>query len=437
MATTAGRDRTPRQLQPVAILGGNRIPFARSNAEYIDATNQQMLSAALDGLVARFGLDGERIGEVAGGAVVKLARDHSLTREAVVDSGLSRRTPAVDIQQQCATGGQTVVHIANKIAVGQIASGIACGADTTSDPPIGFGHKLRGRLVRINAARGNADRARQLLKLRPTDLDLDIPSPAERRTGLVPGEGQALTGAAWGIGRADQDALALASHQRLAAAYDRGFQADLVSPFRGLDEDGNLRREVDAARLAKLSPCFGGPDGTMTAASSTTLTDGASAVLLADERWADARGREPLAYLVDAETAAVDYVDGPAREEGVLMAPAYAVSDLLDRNRLTLADFDLFEIHEAFASQVLSTLAAWEDPTFNRERLGRSTPLGTIDRSRLNVNGGSLATGHPFGATGGRIFAAAAKQLAERGGGRTLVSICAGSGMGVVAILER
>ncbi|WP_320670048.1 acetyl-CoA C-acetyltransferase [Patulibacter defluvii] len=426
-----------RPLRPVAILGGNRIPFARSNAEYLEATNEQMLSAALEGLIERFGLEGQRLGEVAGGAVVKLARDHSLTREAVVGSALDRRTPAFDVQQQCATGGQTVVQVANKIAVGQIASGIACGADTTSDPPIGFGRRLRGRLVRINAARSTGDRARELLRFRPTDLDLDIPSPAERRTGLPPGEGQARTGAAWGITREAQDELALASHRNLAAAYDRGFLADLVTPFRGLREDGNLRREIDPVRLAALKPCFGGPEGTMTAANSTTLTDGASAVLLADERWADEHGHEPLAWLVDAQSAAVDYVDGPVREEGVLMAPAYAVSELLERNGLALQDFDLYEIHEAFASQVLTTLAAWEDPQFNRTRLGRKVPLGPIDRSRLNVNGGSLATGHPFGATGGRIVAAAAKALTERGGGRALVSICAGSGMGVVMVLER
>ena len=425
-----------RSIRPVAILGGNRIPFARSNAQYIDATNERMLGAALAGLIDRFGLADERIGEVAGGAVVKLARDHSLTREAVVGSKLARQTPAIDIQQQCATGGQTVVHIANKIAVGQIESGIACGADTTSDPPIGFGPKLRNRLVRINAARSNSARMREIAKLRPADFDLDLPGPAERRTGLPPGDGQALTGARWGITRAAQDEIALASHRNLAAAYDRGFFADLITPFHGLDEDGNLRRDIDAARLARLKPCFGGPDGTMTAANSTTLTDGASTVLLASDEWARQRGIEPLAYLVDAQTSAVDYVDGDLRDEGVLMAPAYAVSQLLERNGLALQDFELYEIHEAFASQVLSTLAAWADPRFNRERLGRDTPLGEIDRAKLNVNGGSLATGHPFGATGGRIFASAAKELAARGGGRALISICAGSGMGVVAILE-
>ncbi|MGL4306308.1 MAG: acetyl-CoA C-acetyltransferase [Mycobacteriaceae bacterium] len=429
--------RVSRQVEPVAILGGNRIPFARSNGAYIDHTNQSMLTAALNGLVDRYNLAGQQLGEVAGGAVVKLARDHSLTRESLMDTRLSRSTPTVDVQQQCATGGQALVHIANKIAVGQIDSGVACGADTTSDPPIGFGPKLRGRLVRLNAARTNKERARELLKIRPTDLDFDVPGAGERRTGLVPGAAQAITGDRWGIGRAEQDEIALNSHLNLAAAYDRGFLADIITPFQGLAEDDNMRRNSTAEGLAKLKPCFGGRTGTMTAANSTTLTDGASSVLLATDRWAKERELPVLAYVMDTQTAAVDYLDGDPKNEGVLMAPAYAVSELLSRNNLTLQDFDYYEIHEAFASQVLSTLKAWEDADFARNRLGRDEPLGAIDRTKLNVNGGSLATGHPFGATGGRIFAAAAKQLAEKGSGRTLISICAGSGMAVTAILER
>lgn len=424
-------------LKKVAILGGNRIPFARSNGPYIDATNEQMLTAALNGLVERYALEGLRIGEVAGGAVVKLARDHSLARESLLNTKLSRATPALDIQQQCATGGQTIVHIANKIAVGQISSGIACGADTTSDPPIGLGPKIRAKLVRLNAAKSNGERAKLLASLRPWHLDFDIPSPGERRTKLAPGAAQALTGRQWGIERSAQDDLALASHLNLASSYDQDFQSDLITPFLGLNEDDNMRRTLTIEQLQKLKPCFGGPDGTMTAGNSTTLTDGASAVLMGSEEWAEQRGLPVLAYVVDAHSTAVDYFEGSERDEGVLMSPAYAVSEMLQRNGLTLQDFDFYEIHEAFASQVLSTLKAWEDPGFCKERLQRDEPLGSIDPAKLNVNGGSLATGHPFGATGGRIFAAAAKQLSLAGGGRTLISICAGSGMSVVAILER
>ncbi|GAB17390.1 putative acetyl-CoA acyltransferase, partial [Gordonia effusa NBRC 100432] len=317
----------------------------------------------------------------------------------------------------------------------QIDSGVACGADTTSDPPIGFGPRLRDRLVRINAARSTVDMAKQALRI-PLSLDFDIPSPAERRTNLTPGAAQAITGAAWGIDRVEQDNIALDSHRNLAAAYDNGFFDDLVTPFAGLAEDNNLRRDISAERLAKLKPCFGGAEGTMTAANSTTLTDGASSVLLGTEAWASKRGLTPLARIVDAQSWGVDYVDGDPKTQGVLMAPVYAVNELLSRNELTLQDFDFYEIHEAFASQVLSTLAAWNDGEFCRDHLNLDAPLGVIDRTRLNVVGGSLATGHPFGATGGRIVATVAKLLAQKGSGRALVSICAGSGMSVAMIVE-
>jgi len=425
----------PRELQNVYVLGGNRIPFARSNGVYLSETNQSMLTAALDGLVDRYRLHGVRLGEVAGGAVVKLARDHSLTRESLVDTAIDRTTPTVDVQQQCATGGQAVVHIANKIACGQIESGVACGADTTSDPPIGFGPKLRNRLVRVNAAGSLGDRLKEAAQL-PLSLDFDIPSPAERRTNLVPGAAQAVTGEAWGVGRAEQDAIALASHANLARAYDDGFFDDLVTPFAGLTADDNLRRGLTAERVASLKPCFGGPDGTMTPANSTTLTDGASSVLMGTADWADERGLTPLARVVDAQSWAVDYIDGDPKTQGVLMAPVYAVNELLRRNELNLQDFDFYEIHEAFASQVVSTLAAWADDDFCKNQLNRTRALGEIDRTRLNARGGSLATGHPFGATGGRIVATVSKLLAGQAGSRALVSICAGSGMAVTMILE-
>jgi acetyl-CoA C-acetyltransferase len=424
----------------VAVVGGNRIPFARSNTAYADASNQEMLTAAIDGLVARFGLEGERLGEVVAGAVLKHARDFNLTREAVLGSKLSAETPATDLQQACGTGLQAAIQVANKIALGQIDVGIAGGTDTTSDAPVAISDKLRKKLMKVNAARDTASRLKALGAIRPGDIGLEIPQNGEPRTRLSMGEHAALTALEWQVGREEQDELAATSHQRLAAAYDAGFLDDQVTPFRGLERDNNLRPDSSVEKLAKLKPVFGrGEAATMTAGNSTPLTDGASVVLLASEEWAAERGLPVLAYFTAYETAAVDYVHGA---EGLLMAPAYAVARMLQREGLSLQDFDYYEIHEAFASQVLSTLAAWEDPIFCKERLGLDAPLGSIDRSRLNVNGSSLAAGHPFAATGGRIVATLAKLLDQAAGtngqgGRGLISICAAGGQGVVAILEK
>jgi acetyl-CoA C-acetyltransferase len=418
----------------VAVVGGNRIPFARSNSRYAAASNQDMFTAALDGLVSRFGLQGERLGEVVGGAVLKHSRDFNLIRESVLGSRLAHDTPAYDLQQACGTGLQAVIAVANKIALGQIESGVAGGTDTTSDAPLALHEDLRRILVALNSAKSVGARLRLLTRLRPGQIVPEIPRNAEPRTGLSMGEHAALTAREWGIGREEQDELAATSHQRLAAAYDRGFFDDLVTPYLGLTRDQNLRPDSTADKLAKLKPAFGGADGTMTAGNSTPLTDGASVVLLASEEWAAERRLPVLAYLTFTETAAVDYVHGG---EGLLMAPAYAVPRMLARAGVGLADFDFYEIHEAFASQVLATLRAWEDPAFGKGKLGLDGPLGSVDRALLNVNGSSLAAGHPFAATGARIVATLAKLLAERGSGRGLISICAAGGQGVTAILER
>jgi acetyl-CoA C-acetyltransferase len=417
----------------VAVLGGTRIPFARQNGPYARASNQDMFTATLDGLAERFGLDGCAIGEVAAGGVLKQSRDFQLTRESVLGSKLAPETPAYDVQQACGTGLETTILTGNKIALGQAESAIAGGFDTTSDAPIAVNEDLREILLEINRAKSNAQRLRALTKLRPQQIVPEIPRNAEPRTGLSMGEHQAITTKEWGIEREEQDELALASHKHLAAAYESGFQDDLVIPFLGLERDQNLRPDTTLEKLAKLKPVFGGSDGTMTAGNSTPLTDGASAVLLSTEEWAAERGITAQAYLVDAETAAVDYVH---KREGLLMAPTYAVPRLLARNGITLQDFDFYEIHEAFASQVLCTLRAWEDPVYCKQRLGLDEPLGPIDRDKLNVRGGSLAAGHPFGATGGKIVAVLAKLLSERGSGRGLISICAAGGVGVTAIME-
>jgi acetyl-CoA C-acetyltransferase len=419
----------------VAVIGGNRIPFARSNSAYSDASNQDMLTATIDGLVARFGLEGERLGEVVAGAVLKHSRDFNLARESVLGSKLSPETPATDIQQACGTGLQAAIQVANKIALGQIEVGIAGGADTTSDAPVAISDKLRKKLMRVNAARDTASRLKALGAIRPGDIGIEIPQNGEPRTRLSMGEHAALTALEWQIGREEQDELAAASHHHLAEAYERGFFDDQITPFRGLERDNNLRADSSVEKLAKLKPVFGkGEAATMTAGNSTPLTDGASAVLLASEEWTEERGLPVLAYLTAYETAAVDYVHGG---EGLLMAPAYAMARMLQREGLGLQDFDFYEIHEAFASQVLATLKAWEDPVFCKERLGLDAPLGAIDRSKLNVNGSSLAAGHPFAATGGRIVNVLAKLLAEKGSGRGVISVCAAGGQGVTAILER
>ena len=427
-------------VRKVAVIGGNRIPFARSNTVYAGVSNQEMLTAALDGLVDRFGLEGETLGEFVAGAVLKHARDFNLAREVVLGSKLAPETTAYDIQQACGTGLEAAALVANKIALGKYEAGIAGGTDTTSDAPLAVNDKLRKILIDLNQASAKGDKKKMLAliaKIRPTMFAPDQPQNAEPRTGLSMGDHQAITTREWGITREAQDELAAKSHQNLAASWDEGWQDDLVTPFHGVEKDTHLRPDSTVEALAKLKPVFGkrfGDEATMTAGNSTPLSDGASAVLLASEEEAKKRGWKVQAYFVDYEVAAVDYVSGA---EGLLMAPAYAVPRMLERNGLSLQDFDFYEIHEAFAGQVLSTLAAWEDPGFCKEKLGLDAPLGSIDRSKLNVKGSSLAAAHPFAATGARIVANAAKLLDEKGSGRALISICAAGGQGVVAILEK
>jgi acetyl-CoA C-acetyltransferase len=428
----------------VAIVGSNRIPFARSNTAYAQASNQDMLAFTLQGLVDRYDLHGLRLGEVVAGAVIKHSRDINLTREALLSTTLAKQTPAYDVAQACGTGLETAILVANKIALGQIDVGVAGGVDTTSDAPIGVNERMRKILLEANRGRSTAQRVRALSKLRPGMLMKPVlPRNGEPRTGLSMGEHCELMAKRWKISREAQDELALESHLKLAAAYKRGCFNDLMTPYRGLSLDNILRADLSLDQLAALRPVFDRDAGTLTPGNSTPLTDGASAVLLASEEWAAARGLPVLAYLSYSETAAVDFFD---EQEGLLMAPVHAVPRMLERAGLTLSEFDFYEIHEAFAAQVLCTLAAWEDDEYCRTQLGLNGPLGCIDRARMNVCGGSLATGHPFAATGGRIVGTLAKMLAQaaktRGAdsGRTqrgLVSICAAGGQGVVAILER
>ncbi len=417
----------------VAIIGGVRIPFARSMGAYAQVSNQQMLTATFKALVERFGLRGELLGDVGGGAVLKHSRDFNLVRESVLDSGLDARTPAFDLQRACGTSLDTAITIGLKIAAGQIDSGIAGGVDTASDVPIVYPDAYQQLLLRSARGKSLGEKIAPWLGLRPRHFKPSFPAVVEPRTGLSMGQSCERMAQQWQISRQEQDQLAYESHRKAAAAYDEGFFQDLVVEFQGLKQDNNIRRDTTLEKLAKLKPSFH-PQGTLTAGNSTPMTDGASAVLLANEEWARARSLPIQAYLTYGKFAAVDFV----KDDGLLMAPAYAVPRMLaDAGGLRLQDFDFYEIHEAFEAQVLCTLKAWESPEFCRERLGLDQPLGPIDRAKLNVKGGSVAIGHPFAATGARIVATLAKLLVRKGSGRGLISICTAGGMGVTAILER
>ena len=423
-------------IRKVAIVGGNRIPFVRSNTSYSHASNMQMLTAALQGLVQRFDLEGERLGEVAAGAVMKHSKDFNLAREATLDSGLSPQTPAYDVQQACGTGLEAAILVANKIALGQIDSGIAGGTDTASDAPIALNEKYRPMILSLNRAKTLGQRLRALASIRPSFMAPFLPANAEPRTGLSMGQHCELMVKEWGISREEQDQLTYHSHQNLIAAYEQGFFDDLICAFNGVERDG-IMRNTPLEKLATLKPAYDRENGTLTAANSTTLTDGAATVLLASEQWAHERNLPVMAYLAHSEVAAVDFYSQGEQSEGLLMAPAYAVPRMLARAGLTLQDFDFYEIHEAFAAQALCTMKAWEDKNFCVDKLGLDGPLGSIDRTKLNVNGSSVATGHPFAATGPRIIATLAKLLEQKGSGRGLISICAAGGQGVTAIIER
>lgn len=431
---------TTQSVRRVAIIGGNRIPFARSNGVYAKASNQDMLAAALQGLVQRYHLQGQRIGELVAGAVIKHSRDFNLARETLLSSALDPRTPALDIQQACGTGMQAIITAANKIALGQIDSAIAGGVDTTSDAPIGVNEELRHILLELNRAKTLGQRLKLLTRLRLRHLSPLLPRNAEPRTGLSMGEHTELTVKEWGISREEQDDIAFNSHKNLLAAYERGFFKELITPFMGLERD-NLARSPNKEKLASLPPAFDRTSGlgSLTAGNSSALTDGAALVLLASEEWAKAHDLPVKAYLTFHKTAAVDFVQPNSQGDttGLLLAPVYAVPRMLERAGLSLQDFDFYEIHEAFAGVVAATLKAWEDDAFCQQSLGLNKALGSIDRSLLNVCGSSIATGHPFAATGGRLVATLAQLLEEKGRGRGLISICAAGGQGVVAILER
>jgi acetyl-CoA C-acetyltransferase len=420
------------QVRRVAVIGGSRIPFARSHGAYARVGNQEMLTAALKAVVDRHGLKGQRLGEVIAGAVIKHSSQWNLVRECVLGCGLAPETPGFDLQRACGTSLEAAILIANKIALGQIDCGIAGGVDTISDAPIVYSRDYQQLLLASFRGRALGEKIRPWLGLRPRHFKPVLPGVIEPRTGLSMGQSCEAMARSWSIAREEQDALAFESHRRAAAAYAEGFYSDLVIPYQGLETDNNVRPDTSLQKLARLKASFAA-DGTLTAGNSTPMTDGASAALLASEEWARARGLPVQAYLSFGKAAAVDFVGA----EGLLMAPAYAVPWMLADAGITLADFDFYEIHEAFAAQVLCTLKAWESPQFCRDRLGLPGPLGSIDRSKLNVKGGSVAMGHPFAATGTRIVATLAKLLAERGSGRGLISVCTAGGMGVTAILER
>ncbi|MGA7323343.1 MAG: acetyl-CoA C-acetyltransferase [Rhodomicrobium sp.] len=422
-------------MRKVAVIGGVRTPFCRGNTGYDDLTNLDLMTAALNGLIEKFRLEGEHIDEVVGGAVVTHARDFNLTREAVIGTKLREDTPGVTLSQACGTSLQAALGSAAKIATGQIEAAIATGSDTVSDPPIELKRQFAKRLARVSAEKSMTKKAGTFFNgFSLGDLSVSPPANAEPRTGLSMGQHCELMAKEWNISRADQDQLAYESHKKAAAAYDSGFLDNLLVPTSGVFRDNNLRADISLDKIAQLRPAFDRENGTLTAANSTPLTDGASAVLLTSEEWASAHGMKPMAYLTYGQHYGINFVD---EAKGLLMAPTIAVSRMLDRAGLTLQDFDFYEIHEAFAAQVLCTLKAWEDPQYCKDMLGKDKPLGSINRSKLNVKGSSLAYGHPFAATGARIVGMLAKILEENGGGRGLISICTAGGMGVCAIMER
>jgi len=421
-------------LRRVAIVGGSRIPFCRSNTIYADKGNLDMLTAVIDGITQRFGLNGEQLDEVMAGAVITHSRDFNLAREAVLSSKLSPLTPGITLQQACGTSLQAALTLGAKIATGQIESAIAAGSDTTSDAPIVFGNRFSHRLINLGQARTMKQRLGALKGFAPGELKPVTPTNGEMRTGLSMGQHCERMAREWEISREDQDQLAFDSHQKAAAAYDDGFFDDLVTPWSGISRDNNLRADTSLEKLAGLRTVFDkGPAATLSAGNSTPLTDGAAGILLCSEQWAQNHQLPVQAYLQTGRSAAVDFVN----DEGLLMGPTVAVAEMLQRAGLGLQDFDFYEIHEAFAAQVLCTLKAWESKNYCKQRLGLKKPLGAIDREKLNVNGSSLAVGHPFAATGARIMATLSQLLSDRGSGRGLISVCTAGGMGVCAILER
>ena len=422
-----------KTIKKVAIVGYNRIPFARANTAYAEVGNQQMMTAALDGLVTKYNLKGKLIGEVAGGAVIKHTYDNNLMRECVLKTTLDPATPACDLQQACDTGIESAIYIANKIALGQIECGIAGGVDSISDIPMAVSDKLRKILLHVRNAKSITEKIKFFLKIRPGDLAPLVPKNEEVQTGLSMGGHTEITAKHYKISREDQDNFALKSHLNMAKAYDDGFFDDMITPFNGLDRDNNLRKDSTLEKLARLKPAFDKIDGTLTAGNSTPLTDGASCILLASEEWAKEHDLPILAYITFAEIAAIEYVKN---QKNLLLAPLFAVSRMLDKAGLTLQDFDYYEIHEAFAAQVLATLKIWESPELSAQ-IGLPKTLGAIDHEKLNVKGSSLAAAHPFAATGGRIIGVMAKLLNEKGSGRGLISICAAGGQGVTMIIEK
>jgi len=421
---------TPRK---VAIVGYNRIPFARANTAYANVGNLQMMTAALTGLIDQYNLQGNLLGEVAGGAVIKHTYDNNLIRECVMKTTLDPATPACDLQQACDTGIESAIYIANKIALGQIDSGIAGGVDSISDMPIAVSENLRKVLLNARKAKSLGEKIKLFLQLRPKDLSPLVPKNEESQTGLSMGGHTEITAKHYQISREDQDNLALKSHLNMAKAYDEGFFDDMITPFNGLDTDNNLRKDSTIEKLSKLNPAFDKTNGTLTAGNSTPLTDGASCILLASEEWAAAQGLPVLAYITFAEVAAIEYVKN---QQNLLLAPLFAAGRMLEKANLNLQDFDYYEIHEAFAAQVLATLKIWESPELSAQ-IGLKKALGSIDREKLNVKGSSLAAAHPFAATGGRIIGVMAKLLNEKGSGRGFISICAAGGQGVTMIIEK
>ncbi len=420
-------------MNDVIVCGGQRTPFVKSMTAYSGVSTQDMMTATLQALVIKMKLEGKLLGDVAVGGVMIPPGNWNLGREIVLGTGLDPRTPGYNVQRACGTSLETINQIALKISSGQMQWGIGGGVDTNSDISVLFPRSFAQKIIALNQSKSTMDKIKSALGFSFKDFKPQFPAVMEPRTSKSMGQHCEMMVQEWKISREDQDQLSFESHQKGAAAVEAGFHNQMIFEFQGVKKDLILRKETTIEKLAKLKPVFDTSGaGTLTAGNSTALTDGASAVLLASRKKAESEKLPMLAKFVDCEVAALDFVHG----EGLLIAPALAVSRLLERNNLKLQDFDYYEIHEAFAGQVLCTLKAWDDESYCKRVLGRNEKMGVIDRSKMNIKGGSLAIGHPFGATGGRIVANLAHILKEKGKGRGLISICTAGGMGIAAIME-
>jgi len=421
----------------VAIIDGCRTPFARSNTDFKDVTAVELGKAAVRELIARTELDVEQVDHVVYGTVVQSVQEPNIAREVTLGSGLPARVPSFTVGRACASSNQAITSAAEQIALGMADVVIAGGAESLTDIPILASPELRNALVRASRARSLGERIAAFRTLRPRNLAPITPAIAEPTTGLTMGESAEKMAKENGISREAQDRWALRSHQLAAAATADGRLTREIAPFyvppkyeQVVTSDNGIRTDTSLEKLATLKPVFDRRYGSVTAGNASPLTDGASAVLMMSEEKARALGYTPLGYIRGYAYAALDPSDQ------LLQGPVYAAPAAFDRAGLTMKDIGLMEVHEAFAAQVLSNLQWFDSDRIARERLGRDRALGLPPEDRINVMGGSIAIGHPFGATGGRLTVTLLNEMRRRGEQFGMISVCAAGALGFVMIVE-